>query len=63
MKTIGLRVDDDLFEVLERQAQAQERSINKHVVFLLKQIVSLHETTDSAAMESTRLPVCEHSTP
>ena len=37
MKSISVRIPDDLWEEIEKLAKEEERSLNKMIVYLLKQ--------------------------
>ena len=39
MKTLSLRLDDDLYEALKKYAEDEDRSINKAIVNAIKKLV------------------------
>jgi predicted transcriptional regulator len=45
MKKLTIRLPDETNEALGRLAQAQQRSVNKHVVWLIEQAIKADELT------------------
>ena len=40
MKTISLRLDDEMYEKTKKYAEEEDRSINKSIVLAIKKLVS-----------------------
>ena len=39
MKSLTLRLDDELYEALKKYAEAEDRSINKTIIYAIKKLV------------------------